>query len=114
MLRCSGRRILLPLYWRLVSPVGSVSVWYTIRLWRRLGGDDSAAAARVRCVRGRGADLAQGLAHEGPEVLARLERAKAWNGAGIGKVPLVFGDADKVANGRVARPGTPQRRLGEL
>src|SRR5262245_49537019 len=106
MLRCSRRRVFLHLYWRLGCSIGSVSVWYTIRLWRRLGGGDRAAATRVRCVRGRGADLAQGLAHEGPEVLARLERTKTWNGGRIGKVPLVFGDADKVANGRVARPGT--------
>src|SRR5262245_43088626 len=114
MLRCNRRHFLLHLYWRLACPAGSVSIWYTIWLWRRLGGADRAAEARVRPVRGRGAQLAQGLADEGREVLACLEWTKAGNGVGIGEVPLVFGDADKVANGRVARPGAPQRRLGEL
>ena len=43
-----------------------------------------------------------------------LERAKAWNGGGIGKVPLVFGNADEVANGRVCRPYLPQGSLGQF
>src|SRR5262245_8074116 len=114
MLRCSRSGVLLRLYWPLAHPGRCISVWYTIWLWGRFATCDGEGGVCTRVVWGWGCDLSQSLAHEGADILARLNRSKARNGAGIGKVPLVFGNADKVANGGVAGPGAPQRCLGEF
>jgi hypothetical protein len=54
------------------------------------------------------------LAQECGHIIAGLERPKPWNCAGIGKIPLVFGNADEITNGWVTGPGPAQRRLGQL
>src|SRR5262245_14910088 len=111
MLRCSTGGVFLLFYCGGILAMGGVSVWYTIHLrghhvlpWY--------TSARPR--RGRGQALPQGLAQEPGHLIAGLEWAKARDGARVGEIPLVLGNADEIANGRVAGPGAPQRRLGQL
>src|SRR5262245_58578354 len=113
MLRCSRRRVLLPLYSFLRHLIRCVSVWYTIWLRRRFA-RRRLAETRALSLRGRGRTLAQRLAHQGDDIGVWLQRSKARHGPGVGKVPLVFRDTDKVSNGGVAGPGAPERGLGQF
>jgi hypothetical protein len=114
MLRCSNSDILLIFYCRDIPAIAGVSVWYTMHLRCRGGAWFRPGRAQRRLPRGRRQTLSQGLAQKRGHVRVGPEGTKAGNAPGVGEIPLVFGNANEIANGGIARPSPAQRRLGQL
>src|SRR5215831_9995631 len=105
MLRCSENRLLLLFYYLALLSGGFISFWHTIYLRRvlRCRGDSFAAAGRASRWGGCG-PLPQGLRHQPAQIFVRRKGSEARNCRGIGKIPLVFGNTNKVTNGGIGRP----------
>src|SRR5580693_7990135 len=56
----------------------------------------------------------QHLRQQSRRAILSLRRTKSRYRVRVVKIPLVLGDADKIANRRIARPGLSERRAGQF
>src|SRR6266481_7345440 len=79
-----------------------------LRCWRRFFGRYTCALERV----GSPVERPKRLRDKTRHIIRLQQRSETRYCGGVGKVPLVLGDADEIADRRLAHPGTAKRGPG--